>query len=67
MARIDHYYAPDAPKANSLVAGGELATSDESTEVRYFAPAELEALQLHPAQRLRIQHALERGRQPYFS
>ena len=46
--------------------GGELATSDETTEVGYFSPDELEDMEIHPSIRLRIQHSLEDRSQPYL-
>ncbi len=39
--------------------GGELATSDETSEVGYFSPDDLEDMDIHPSIRLRIQHFLE--------
>jgi mutator protein MutT len=47
--------------------GGAPATSDESTAVRFVAPAELGGLSMHPAQRLRIRHFIERRSTPFFS
>ncbi|WP_306370452.1 hypothetical protein [Nocardiopsis sp. CC223A] len=32
--------------------------SDESHEVRWFAPAEIESLPMHHTQRLRVEHSL---------
>lgn len=46
--------------------GGELAVSDESTEVRYISPAEMDALPMHESVRLRIRHHLERRSRPYI-
>ena len=43
------------------VVGGELAVSDESHEVRWFASAEIETLPMHHTQRLRVEHALQGG------
>lgn len=43
------------------VVGGELAVSDESHEVRWFAPSELEDLPMHHTQRLRVEHALRQS------
>jgi 8-oxo-dGTP pyrophosphatase MutT (NUDIX family) len=48
------------------VIGGELAISDESTELRWVEPADLEALPMHHTQRLRLQHALEDRATPYL-
>lgn len=44
--------------------GGTLRASDESHEVAFFAPSQLERLAMHPSIRLRIQHFLERREQP---
>ena len=46
--------------------GGELATSDETSEVGYFSPDELEDMEIHPSIRLRIQHYLEQRSEPYL-
>ena len=46
--------------------GGEPATSDETTEVAYFDPDEIDGLDVHPSIRLRIQHFLERRSEPYL-
>ena len=46
--------------------GGELAVSDESTEVRYIDPADLDSLPMHESVRLRIRHHLERRDRPYL-
>jgi 8-oxo-dGTP pyrophosphatase MutT (NUDIX family) len=40
------------------ITGGALAVSSESTEVRFFAPADLPGLQIHPSIRTRIQDYL---------
>lgn len=48
------------------VTGGALALSDESTELRFVAPEELDALPMHHTQRLRIGHYLERRERPYL-
>lgn len=45
---------------------GELATSDETSEVGYFGPDEIEGMGIHPSIRLRIQHFLERRSEPYL-
>jgi ADP-ribose pyrophosphatase YjhB (NUDIX family) len=39
--------------------GGQLATSDESPEVGFFSPAEIESMPIHDSIRLRIRHYLE--------
>ncbi|MBM7170081.1 NUDIX domain-containing protein [Streptomyces sp. G44] len=46
--------------------GGNLEISNESTELRFVDPAELESLPMHHTQRLRIQHFLERRAAPYL-
>jgi len=46
--------------------GGELATSDETSEVGYFKPDELEEMEIHPSIRLRIEHYLEQRSEPYL-
>lgn len=48
------------------VAGGTLAISDESTELRFVAPEELDSLSMHHTQRLRIRHFLEHRAFPYL-
>ena len=47
--------------------GGEPRTSDESKEVLWVAPADLDALNIHPSIRLRIRHGLEERGEPYYS
>lgn len=47
--------------------GGDLRTSDESKEVLWVAPADLDALNIHPSIRLRIRHGLEERAEPYYS
>jgi ADP-ribose pyrophosphatase YjhB (NUDIX family) len=49
------------------LVGGELATSEESTEVGFFAPAEIEAMAMHKSIRLRIRHYLEHRPQPVIA
>ncbi|MFF5786312.1 NUDIX domain-containing protein [Streptomyces sp. NPDC012693] len=46
--------------------GGALAISDESTELRFVAPEELDSLPMHHTQRLRIRHFLEHRVAPYL-
>ncbi len=48
------------------ITGGTLAISDESTELRFVPPAELEALPMHHTQRLRLQHFLENRDSPHL-
>lgn len=47
--------------------GGSLRTSDESKEVLWANPDDLEDLDIHPSIRLRIQHGRENGSTPYFT
>jgi ADP-ribose pyrophosphatase YjhB (NUDIX family) len=46
------------------LVGGQLSVSDESTEVRWVAPAAIEELPMHESIRLRIKHFLEHGPAP---
>jgi hypothetical protein len=45
---------------------GQLATSSETKEVRFVDPGDLDALDIHPSMRLRIDHYLERRSSPYI-
>ena len=46
--------------------GGTPAVSEESTEVRWVNPAELDSLAIHPSMRLRIDHGFEYRPEPYI-
>lgn len=47
--------------------GGELRTSSETTAVRWVEPAGLPDLDIHPAMRLRVDHAMDPARtSPYI-
>jgi ADP-ribose pyrophosphatase YjhB (NUDIX family) len=46
--------------------GGQLRSSDESTEVRWVPPSELDDLPIHRTTRLRLDHFLERRSKPYL-
>ncbi|MEV8328091.1 NUDIX domain-containing protein [Kitasatospora sp. NPDC056731] len=48
------------------ITGGELRISDESTDVRFVAPGDIEGLPTHHTQRLRLQHFLENRAIPYL-
>ncbi|MFB7719414.1 NUDIX hydrolase [Nocardia sp. NPDC056100] len=48
------------------VVGGDLVISEESAEVRFVAPAELDRLDMHRTQRLRLTHYLEGRSTPYL-
>ena len=41
------------------LVGGEIRPSDESTDVRFFAPADMDGLNVHPSIRLRIDDYLK--------
>ncbi len=45
---------------------GTPATSDETSEVGYFTPDEIEGMDVHPSIRLRIQHFLDDRSEPYI-
>ncbi|MGB3441943.1 MAG: NUDIX domain-containing protein [Actinophytocola sp.] len=47
--------------------GGEPRTSNESKEVLWVAPADLDGLNIHPSIRLRIQHGMDNRGEPYYS
>ena len=51
--------------ACSLV-DGTISVSDESFEVAFIPPQEIERLNMHPSIRLRIEHYLEHRQQPYI-
>lgn len=44
------------------LVGGEIRTSDETTQVRWISPADLPRMDIHPTMRLRIEHAMDRMR-----
>lgn len=48
------------------VTGGDLAISDESTELRFVAPDQIEGLDMHHTQRLRLTHYMENRPTPYL-
>ncbi|MER5447759.1 NUDIX domain-containing protein [Streptomyces sp. NPDC002764] len=48
------------------MVGGQLAISDESTELRFVQPEEMDQLPMHHTQRLRIRHFLEHRERPYL-
>ncbi|MFC3892299.1 NUDIX hydrolase [Lentzea rhizosphaerae] len=47
--------------------GGELRTSNESSEVHWVNRGELDALNIHPSIRLRIEHGFAERSKPYFA
>jgi ADP-ribose pyrophosphatase YjhB (NUDIX family) len=48
------------------IVGGELKISEESTQIGFFSPGEIEHLNMHPSIRLRIRHYLEHRSQPFI-
>ncbi|MCP3800250.1 NUDIX domain-containing protein [Allokutzneria sp. A3M-2-11 16] len=46
--------------------GGELRTSDESSEVHWVSRDDLANLNIHPSTRLRIEHGFDNHGTPYF-
>jgi len=51
----------------AIPVSGELRTSDESDEVLWVDPADLDGLDIHPSIRLRIFHGLQKDARPYYS
>ena len=49
------------------ITGGEIQISQESFEVAFFTPYEIEHLEVHPANRLRIRHYLEHIPRPVIA
>jgi ADP-ribose pyrophosphatase YjhB (NUDIX family) len=49
------------------MVGGELQVSNESSEVAFFSPEEIEGMDVHESIRLRIQHYLERRPRPVIA
>jgi ADP-ribose pyrophosphatase YjhB (NUDIX family) len=52
-------------RANSI--GGDLHTSNESSEVRWVCGSQLKDLSVHPSILLRIEHALQGRDRPFFT
>lgn len=48
------------------VTGGELAISEESTELRFVPRDEIDALPMHHTRRLRLRHFFEGRDRPYL-
>jgi len=46
--------------------GGEPTTSNESTQVHWVDPTDLDELTMHPRMRIRIEHGLQGRDQPYL-
>ncbi len=46
--------------------GGTIATSQESSEVRFVAAGEIPGYRMHPSIRLRVQHYLDSRSEPYI-
>jgi ADP-ribose pyrophosphatase YjhB (NUDIX family) len=49
------------------IVGGELRVSEESSEVSFFTPEEIEQLPVHESVRLRISHYLEQSKWPVIA
>ncbi len=49
------------------IIGGEVQVSEESYEVGFFSPQEIEHLNVHPSIRLRIEHYLEHRSHPVIN
>ena len=50
----------------TTLIGGDLKIDDESTDIAFVAPAEIDGLPMHPSMRLRIAHYLENRPTPYL-
>jgi ADP-ribose pyrophosphatase YjhB (NUDIX family) len=48
------------------IVGGQITISDESTEIRFVDPAELDDIKMHHTQRLRLKHYLENRPKPHL-
>lgn len=48
------------------LVGGAPRTSNESSEVEWFTPEQIEQLDVHPSMRLRLQHALSESERPFI-
>ncbi len=48
------------------ITGGEPVLSEESTELRFVPPDELDELPLHHTQRMRVRHFLRHRSAPYL-
>jgi ADP-ribose pyrophosphatase YjhB (NUDIX family) len=48
------------------VIGGDLAVSNESTDVRFIDPAEFDRIPIHDTVRLRLRHHAEHRATPYL-
>jgi ADP-ribose pyrophosphatase YjhB (NUDIX family) len=49
------------------IVGGDLVVSDESLEVGFFTPEQIEGMPMHQSIRLRIRHCLEYRPQPVIA
>ena len=48
------------------ITGGQIELSDESTDLRFVSPIDLDELPMHDTQRLRLRHYLEHNDRPYL-
>ncbi|MFD9734204.1 NUDIX hydrolase [Umezawaea sp. NPDC059074] len=51
----------------ALPVGGELRTSNESSEVHWVSQGALQVLNIHPSIQLRIKHGFDEQSKPYFT
>lgn len=51
---------------SATLIGGHARTSNESSEVEWVYPQNLDDLDIHPSMRMRIQHALEAREAPFL-
>ncbi|MFF9627076.1 NUDIX hydrolase [Streptomyces griseosporeus] len=51
---------------HARIIGGVLRTSSESKEVAFVDPGKLDELNIHPSMRMRIEHGLADGAEPYI-
>jgi mutator protein MutT len=49
------------------IVGGKLHTSNESFDIRFFSPQDLEQLNMHESTQVRIQHFLEHNQTPFIA
>ena len=62
MGRVEYWNDPAAPKPNSLVpVSGTPTVNDEASDVRWAAPGDLEALDIHPTQWRQLRDWLTRS------
>ncbi|GFE14704.1 putative MutT/NUDIX-like protein [Streptomyces glebosus] len=60
------YTDGEVRRQTARLVGGQLAISDESTELRFLHPDEIGNLPMHHTQQLHIRHFLEQRERPYL-